>query len=265
MESAIAAQMTSQFLTLALRQRLAIFVFLIIFIGAWSLFAARVPTYVLAGPTLVIKRLVEFVSTYSLAKHAIFSLLHVVEAIGVAFFVGSLLALIAYYAPVFHFAIHQRISPTVNSFPGIGWIMLSIMWFGISDVTVVFAITMTLLPFVLINLREGFDSLGQESLEMARSFTRSGYRSFFLVVLPFLYPLMFATLRICFGVAWKVALTAELFGGRSGLGYLFNTARQTFDTALILVVIIIIIAFVYGLDRLVFKPIQQKLERQHAK
>ena len=40
-------------------------------------------------------------------------------------------------------------------------------------------------------------------------------------------------LRINFGTAWKVALTAELFGGGSGLGYLMNLARQSFDTAMI--------------------------------
>ena len=63
---------------------------------------------------------------------------------------------------------------------------------------------------------------------------------------------MFATLRIAFGVAWKITLTAELFGGRGGLGYLFNRARQNYDTALILVVIVVIVAFVFSTDRLVF-------------
>ncbi len=82
------------------------------------------------------------------------------QGLVIAFAVGFLLAALAYYVPVFRLAVHQRISPAVNSFPGIGWIMLAIMWFGIGDVTVVFAITATLLPFVLINLREGF---GRES------------------------------------------------------------------------------------------------------
>ncbi len=49
---------------------------------------------------------------------------------------------------------------------------------------------------------------------------------------------MFATLRIMFGVAWKVTLTAELFGGNSGLGYLINMARQDFDTTTIFVSIV---------------------------
>ena len=40
---------------------------------------------------------------------------------------------------------------------------------------------------------------------------------------PALLPFGAATLRIMFGVAWKVALTAELFGGSNGLGYITIT------------------------------------------
>jgi NitT/TauT family transport system permease protein len=79
-----------------------------------------------------------------------------------------------------------------------------------------------------------------------------------------LVPFVFATLRIMFGVAWKVTLTAELFGGNAGFGYLINLARQEFDTATIFVVILLIIAFVYGTDRLVFAPIQARLARQYG-
>ena len=84
------------------------------------------------------------------------------------------------------------------------------------------------------------------------------------VVLPALYPFIFATIRISFGVAWKVALTAELFGGDTGLGYLLNLARQDFDMPMILVVIIVIILFVYSSDRWVFAPMQARLARHHA-
>ena len=99
---------------------------------------------------------------------------------------------------------------------------------------------------------------------MAASFSRSGWRRFRLVILPSLLPFIFATIRISFGVAWKVALTAELFGGNTGLGYLLNLARQDFDMPLVLGVIIIIVAFVYSTDRLIFTPIQAHLARHHA-
>ena len=61
-----------------------------------------------------------------------------------------------------------------------------------------------------------------------------------------------------------MALTAELFGGNSGLGYMLNLARNDFDTPLIFGIILIIIAFVYSVERFVFDPVQKRLARHHA-
>ena len=91
-----------------------------------------------------------------------------------------------------------------------------------------------------------------------------GARMFALVIVPSLYPFIFATLRIMFGVAWKVTLTAELFGGNSGLGYMINLARQEFDTATIFAAIILIIAFVHGMDQYVLAPLQASVSRHYA-
>jgi NitT/TauT family transport system permease protein/sulfonate transport system permease protein len=123
---------------------------------------------------------------------------------------------------------------------------------------------MVLIPFAIINIREGLRQLDNEILEMGESFTRSGFKNLVLIIVPSLYPYLFATLRISFGVSWKVALTAELFGGDRGLGYLLNLARQDFDTPLILVVILIIIIFVYSTERFIFNPIQNKLAEHNA-
>ena len=65
------------------------------------------------------------------------------------------------------------------------------------------------------------------------------------------------------GVAWKVALTAELFGGDKGMGYLLNLARQDFDMPLVLAVILVIVAFVYLTERLIFQPLQARTSRRH--
>jgi NitT/TauT family transport system permease protein/sulfonate transport system permease protein len=121
-----------------------------------------------------------------------------------------------------------------------------------------------LTPFAIINLRAGLDTLDPELIEMTRGFGRKRVRAFRLVVLPSLQPFIFATLRISFGVSWKVALTAELFGGNAGFGYLFNLARQDYDTPLIFVVIVLIVAFVYAVDRFAFSPVQARLTRHYG-
>jgi NitT/TauT family transport system permease protein len=171
---------------------------------------------------------------------------------------------LAHYVRPFRFAIHNRVGPFLNSFSGIGWMLLALMWFGVSGSSVIFAISAVLVPFALVNIAAGLVALDDAMTEMGRSFTRHGWRQFRLITLPSLYPFIFATLRIMFGVAWKVTLTAELFAGDQGLGYVINLSRQEYDTSAIFAVIILIIAFVYSTDRFVLAPLQSRFEKQYA-
>jgi NitT/TauT family transport system permease protein/sulfonate transport system permease protein len=245
-------------------RRLAAHLFTLLFLAVWQAAALIAPAYLLPGPVPVALRLWAFVTSWRDLGHLGASLYHVATAITVSFIVGSLLALIPYYVPVLRFAVERRIGPFLNSFSAIGWTLLSIMWFGVSPLTVVFAISAVLVPFALVNMSAGLANIDGETLEMARSFTRSRPRTFALVIVPSLYPFVFATLRIMFGVAWKVTLTAELFGGNSGLGYMINLSRQEFDTTTIFAAIIIIIGFVYGMDRYVLGPLQLRVSRHYA-
>jgi ABC-type nitrate/sulfonate/bicarbonate transport system permease component len=160
--------------------------------------------------------------------------------------------------------VHGRITPFLNSFSSIGWTLLAILWFGLTPGTVVFAITAILLPVCVINLQAGLEHLDAELDEMGRSFGRQWGRTFRLLVVPALVPFFFATVRIAFGVAWKVALTAELFGGNSGLGFVVNLARQSFDSPQIFAVIAIIVALYVLSDNLLLAPMQRRLARHYA-
>jgi NitT/TauT family transport system permease protein len=246
------------------RARLAGHLFVVAFFGVWFFYSSLVESYVMPGPLEVFSRLGVMLTDVHEISHMFYSFAHIISAVFISFVAGTTLAFLAYYLGTFEMMVHGRLSPFLNSFSGIGWTFLAIIWFGISDVTVVFVISMVLIPFAIINMREALVNLDNERLEMSMSFSRSGWRRFRLVVLPSLYPFIFATIRISFGVAWKVALTAELFGGNTGLGYMLNLARQDFDLPLVIAVIVVIIAFVYTTDRWIFVPIQAHLARHHG-
>jgi NitT/TauT family transport system permease protein/sulfonate transport system permease protein len=257
--------MTSSTLDPAGRKaRLAGHLFVLAFLAIWILYSSLVESYVMPGPWLVFARLGLMFTDVHEIGHMFYSFAHIIASVAISFVIGTALAFLAHYLGTFERMVHGRLSPFLNSFSGIGWTFLAIIWFGISDVTVIFVISMVLIPFAIINMREALANLDQERIEMSVSFTRSGWRRFRLVILPSLYPFMFATIRISFGVAWKVALTAELFGGNTGLGYMLNLARQDFDMPLVIAVIVIIIAFVYSTDRWIFMPIQAHLARHHG-
>jgi len=229
---------------------------------AWFASAGRVPAYVLPPPGELATALWALVSTGHRLAHLGATLLHIGAAIVIAFAGGALLAFAAYYQRWSAPAIHQRMSPFLSAFSGIGWTLLAAIWFGVSSFTVIFTIVAVLLPFALVNLREGLAALDAEILEMGKSFGRRSSRSWRLLVLPALIPFAAATLRIMFGVAWKVTLTAELFGGGRGLGYVINVARQDYDTATIFAVILLIILAVTLADRLIFAPLERFSTRQ---
>ena len=230
--------------------------------AAWTIGAANAPPYILPSPAKVGEAALRFFGSARQLGHLQATLTHIAASIGLAFTGGAVLALLAHYVRWSTPTIHQRLSPFLNAFSGIGWTLLAVIWFGVSTPTVIFSITIVLLPFALINLREGLNALDREVDEMARSFGRGRWRQFALIVVPALIPFAAATLRIMFGVAWKVALTAELFGGSRGLGYLINIARQEYDTELIFTVILFIILAVYIADRCVFQPIERASARQ---
>jgi NitT/TauT family transport system permease protein len=247
-----------------LARKLAAHLFTLAFLAAWGAASLVAPSYLLPSPVEVALRLWLFVTSWRDLGHLGSSLFHVAAAIAISFVVGSALALASYYVPVLRLAIDRRIGPFLNAFSAIGWTLLSIMWFGVSPLTVIFAISVVLVPFALVNMSAGLADLDADTIEMAQSFTRRRARMFVRVVVPSLYPFIFATLRIMFGVAWKVTLTAELFGGNNGLGYMINLARQEFDTTTIFAAIIFIIAFVHGMDRYVLAPLQAGVSRHYA-
>ncbi len=243
-------------------QRLLAFGFVLALAFAWFASAGRVPAYVLPPPNEVAAAVVAFATSAQRLPHLFATLGHIASAIVISFVLGALLAFAAHYARWSAPAIHKRLSPFLSAFSGIGWTLLAVIWFGVSSFTVVFTIVAVLLPFALVNLREGLIALDKELLEMGASFGRGRWRSWRLLVAPALLPFAAATLRIMFGVAWKVTLTAELFGGGRGLGYVINIARQDYDTPTLFAVILFIIIAVTLADRLLFGPLERLTTRQ---
>ena len=242
---------------------LALHGFTVLAIAAWWTSSQFVPAYLLPGPLPVLRRMAEFITNAQLSLQLAISLGHVAAAIALSFVVGAALAFAAHHLWPVRKLVDARLTPFLNAFSGIGWLFLAILWFGIDSTTVIFAVTMILIPFATINLRTGLIELDAELVELGRSLSRSRLRRFFKLLVPMLVPYVFATLRTSFGVAWKVTLTAELFGGNAGVGYLLNVARQEFETETIFAIILFILLFVACVETLFFRPLQRRLDRRY--
>jgi NitT/TauT family transport system permease protein len=230
-------------------------------VGWWA-FARHLPEFILPGPLPVARRLAELFVTLDFLRDAWTSTWRVLVSIMLALIIGGGLAFLAHRVPSLEGVVDQRIKPILNSFPSIGWAILAAIWFEPGSFGVIFVETAILIPFCLINIAEGLRNIDRELMEMGRSFTRHRARMFWRLTLPLLVPYGLSAIRIAYGVAWKIALVAELLGATNGLGYLMLRAQTAADSATFLATCFaIVLIFVAG-ERLVIAPLERRFARR---
>jgi NitT/TauT family transport system permease protein len=224
-------------------------------VGAWWLASLGVSDFILPGPWPVAKTLFSLFTTPALLADTAASAARVVSAVAIATLLGGALAFLPWRWPVWHGIVHERIKPLLNSFPSVAWAILAMVWFGTTNLGVMVVEVAILTPFCLINLSEGLKELDAELLEMSASFTRRRPRILLKIVLPLLLPYAMSAIRIAYGVGWKIALVAELFGVSRGLGAVMLQAQIVSDAAMVYATCLAIVALFLVGEKLVLDPL----------
>jgi ABC-type nitrate/sulfonate/bicarbonate transport system permease component len=228
---------------------------LVAFVLVWWWTSTGLPSFVLPSPLEVARTFGRLVVDPALVPHVAISFARVTSAVVLAMTLALALGLLARRSVLFAAILEERILLILNSFPSVGWAILGIVWFQVSNGTVIFIEVMILLPFCLVAVIEGLRQIDVELEEMGVSFTRSRMRRFLRLTLPLLAPYLVAGLRIATGIGWKIALVAELFGARSGLGFLLVQAQSRNDAASIFAICFVIVAIVFLIDRGLLRPL----------
>lgn len=224
----------------------------------WAYGAQHFPEYVLPGPVAVAKRLFALFTDLDFLGHTLASTIRVFISVSLALLIGAALALIARAWPLLDGIISGVIQPFLNAFPSIGWAILAAIWFTPNHLSIIFVQVAILIPFCLINVAEGLRQIDREMIEMATSFTRRKLRITLKVGFPLLLPYILGALRIAYGVAWKIAIVAELLGSTSGLGFLMLRAQGSADLTTVLAACLAIVALFYAGERLIIDPLAKR-------
>jgi NitT/TauT family transport system permease protein len=227
----------------------------------WWTASQNASPLVLPQPDVVLRSAVDMLFG-SLAVHTWTSMARIVAALVLALVAGGLLVFLARLVPATRIVVEEQILPFLNSVPALGWAILGVFWLGIGNLAVVLVVALIILPFCMVNIAEGLRSLDPGLLEMGRSFTRSRFAVLTKIQIPLLMPYVFAAVRLSFSVGWKVALIAEFFGARSGLGLIMNRARQNFDTPTVFATVVVVLVIVLFVERLVFDPLSRTFARR---
>ncbi|HEV8437129.1 MAG TPA: ABC transporter permease [Methylomirabilota bacterium] len=230
-----------------------------IFVG-WTLLSWRYGAYVLPAPWSIVTGLVEIVRTGEIWQHTAASLSRIVVGFGLAVVLSLGMGLGAFVSPAWRGIVHDFLA-ILNSTSVFVWIVISLIWFGLSNWAPIFTTFMITLPVVASNLVEGVSSVDRRLLEMGDAYRLDGWVKFTAIVIPSTLPYLVAGMKVGFGLALKVSVVAEIFGVTSGIGYIMNYSREILATQMVFVWALVMILIMVATDKLLFDSVSRRLAR----
>lgn len=128
---------------------------------------------------------------------------------------------------------------------------------GLNDRAAILALTISVLPTVVVQVREGTRAVDNKLVEMAVAFRRSRTSIWRNVILPQLMPYVIGTARTTLALAWKMVILAELMGRTSGVGYQISFYYQMFNMPGILAYGIVMMVVLATIDIVIMGGLQR--------
>lgn len=135
------------------------------------------------------------------------------------------------------------IEPTLQlmrSIPGICWLPLALIWFGIGTPASIFLISLGSFYAVLISTVQGVKYVDPILIRAARSLGAGERAILYTVILPAAFPAILSGLRIGLAYSWIYMVLGEFTGVNLGLGATLLQSRETLNTELIMALMVII-------------------------
>jgi len=229
-------------------------------LAAWAALSSRYGAYVLPSPASVARGFADILASGEIWRHTAASLYRIAIGFGGAVIAAVLLGLAAFLSRTARDVVHDTLS-VLNSTSVFVWIVISIIWFGLSNWAPIFTTFMITLPVVGSNIVEGVENVDRRLLEMGDVYRLSGREKFRSIVVPSTLPYLIAGMKVGFGLALKVSVVAEIFGVTSGIGYVMNYSREILATQMVFVWALVMILVMMATDRVVFDALSRRVAR----
>lgn len=230
-----------------------------LFIG-WLILSEVVGRQTIPGPVATFEFIIREFERGAMQRHLTATIYRVMIAFAISMGLGVLLGTLM--------GIYRRVDELLEawviaglSIPRLVLFVAAYLVLGLNDRAAILALTISVLPTVIVQVREGTRAVDRKLVEMAQAFRRSRVAIWRQVILPQLMPYIIGTARTTLSLAWKMVILAELTGRTSGVGYQISFYYQMFNmpgilaygiTMMILLAIIDIV-LMGGLQRWAFR------------
>jgi ABC-type nitrate/sulfonate/bicarbonate transport system permease component len=229
-------------------------------LALWAALSWRYGAYVLPSPVAVAAGLVDILRSGDVWRHTGASLYRIALGFGGAVALAVLMGLAVFLSRAAAVIVHDALA-ILNATSVFVWIVIAIIWFGLSDWGPIFTTFMITLPVVASNIVEGVGAVDRRLIEMGDVYRLGGRGKFTAIVIPSTLPHLVAGMKVGFGLALKVSVVAEIFGVTSGIGYIMNYSREILATQMVFVWALVMILVMLVVDSLVFDAVSRRFAR----
>jgi len=153
-----------------------------------------------------------------------------------------------------------------QTLPSVCWVPLAILWFGLTETSMLFVVVMGTLWSILLATEHGVRSVPPIYVRAARTMGSKRMHTLLKVILPASLPFILSGMKQGWAFAWRSLMAAEIYlalAKNKGLGYMLHTeGRDIGDMEMVLAVMLVIIAIGLLVERLIFSPIERALHHR---
>ncbi len=196
------------------------------------------------------------IGKYTIVQHTLFSLLRVLIAYTAAVVLGITLGLTMGRIKLVE-AIFRPFYEVIRPIPPIAWISLSILWFGLGEMTKYFIIFLSAFASITYTAFSGSRAVDPLIIGAARMLGANKRQVFTTVVMPASVPYIFAGMQVAISSSWATVVAAEMVRSSEGVGWIIVSGMEINDMQQILVGIIAI-----GIMGFILEVLLTEIERR---
>jgi NitT/TauT family transport system permease protein len=217
--------------------------------------------FLFPGPLAVADRIARMVNDGRLGEAALRSLARLAQGYALSAAIGVPLGVLVARSASVDLALRPLILG-LQALPSICWLPLAILWFGLSEQSIVFVVVMGSLLAITIATHDGVASVDPLLLRAAGTLGIRGLRFYGGVLVPAALPGIVTGLKLGWSFAWRALMAGELLFVAGGLGQLLQQGREVLDAAQVLGVMLCIVLIGAAVDQVLFRLVETRIRRR---
>lgn len=143
----------------------------------------------------------------------------------------------------------------LQSFPSFALFPVFVIWFGRTALVTILILIITMIWPILFTILSGKKQIPEDLIEAAQVFGARGFKYFFFVLLPLLWPSIITGSIVAWGEAWEAIIAAEIIVNIPGVGSYLAQNGETLNSKVLTVGVILLLMMLFILNKYIWLPL----------